>query len=52
MNRIVLFGGKRMKARAAMDRCVASLVAAIEKKKPESLRFPELLPLATEKEDE
>jgi len=27
-------------------------VAAIEKKEPECLRFPELLPLATEKEDE
>lgn len=52
MNRIVLFSGKRMKARSAMDRCVASLVAGIEKKEPECLRFPELLPLATEKEDE
>lgn len=52
MNCIVLFGGKRMKVRAAMDRYVASFVAAIEKKDVHCLRFPELLPLAMGKEDE
>lgn len=52
LNRVVLFGGRRMKVRAAMDRYVASLVAAVEKKDVHCLRFPELLPLAMEKEDE
>lgn len=52
VNRTVLFSGKKMRVRYAIDLYAASFAKSIKEKSPDYLSFPRLLPLDVESEDE